>query len=163
MSSVHQHEKCGHRGCETQHSFFKNEKFLKVMVILEKISLCALAIFAAYISPKLFFPFMGGGIVLGAYLYWDTHTEQDPEGIEDTGGCSQGFLEQLTGVKLPPPIGLGANLAITACHLEHHAAVFAPLIGLNFGMWVGKFLGESLPFYYRQFTAIPTPVGPEMV
>ena len=60
-------------------------------------------------------------------------------------GCSQGFLEQLTGIRLPPLVGIGANLAIFTCHIDHHPHVFIPLIGLNFGYKVGQLLVDYLP------------------
>lgn len=121
------------------------------MEILEKISLVALAAFAAYTSPKLFLPFFGVGVILGIYLHWDKkvkhhHNHEHEEG----GGCSQGFLEQLTGVKLPPPLGLAANIGITICHIDHHGTVFVPLTGLNAGLWAGKLLGEYIPMSYRR-------------
>lgn len=146
--------------------FFSHPKVKVTFVILEKVSLIALAVFAAYLSPKLFFPFFGAGILLGTYLYWnkkitwpipgreckhdieegcENDSKETCEHEHESGGCSQGFLEQLTGVRLPPPLALGANIAITVCHIEHHSAVFAPIIGLNAGMWVGSLLGSVLP------------------
>lgn len=141
-----------HTSCKTEHSCFANKKFRLVMAILEKISLIALAVFAAYTAPELFFPFFGFGVLLGAYLHWGEKKEHHDH--DHGGGCSQGFIEQLTGVKLPAPLGLAANVAITVCHIDHHASVFVPLIGLNSGMWIGKLFGEYIPYYYRKFTAV---------
>jgi hypothetical protein len=134
-----------------EESFFKSKKFRLAMAILEKISLVALAAFAAYTNPKLFFPFFGAGILLGAYLHWNKKPkEHHGHAHEEGGGCSQGFIEQLTGVKLPPPLGLAANIAITVVHIDHHDTVFVPLTGLNAGMWVGKLMGEYIPLGYQK-------------
>lgn len=137
--------------CEPQPVWYNTETFKKGMVILEKISLVALAIFAATLIPKLFFSFCGAGVAVGTVLYWNNKAHCGEAG-KGSIGCSQGFMEQLTGVKLPPPLGLGVNVAILACHLDHHSTVFVPLVGLNFGMWIGKFAGENIPLWYHKFT-----------
>jgi hypothetical protein len=147
---THQHKQ---QTCEVPHPIFAHPNCKIVMAILEKVSLLALAIFAAYLEPKLFFPFFGGGIVLSIVLYIikpkpekECHSEEH----HDSVACSQGFLEQLTGVRLPPPVGLAANVAITVCHIDHHSTVFVPLIGLNAGMWVGKLAIEYVPLICKE-------------
>jgi len=149
--------------CHHHESMLSNKKVMLAMQILEKISFVALAAFAGYTSPRLFLSFVGGGTVLSIYLHWDAkspcknphsedkHTHVHDEG--DGGGCSQGFLEKLTGVRLPAPLGLAANFAITACHIDHHDSIFVPLVGLNTGMWLGKQIGEYLPLGYRRISA----------
>ncbi len=155
VNEAHSHSECKSE-CEVDLpcSWLDKEKLMLALAILEKISLVALAIFAAYTSPKLFFPFFAFGVILGTYLHWGKQDKQK-EGEEhshshhSTSGCSQGFIEQLTGVKLPAPIGLAANLAITIVHIDHHSEVFVPIIGLNAGIWIGKLFADYAPLCYR--------------
>lgn len=138
--------------------FFAHPKVKIAYHVLEKVSLIALAVLAAYTCPKLFFPFFGGGIVVGTCLFWNKRiswpcTEQISchrhgstcEQEHAAGGCSQGFMEQLSGARLPPPLGLGVNIAITVGHIGHHSSIFVPIIGLNAGVWIGSILGDVLP------------------
>lgn len=144
----HSHSHCHHDHAHSPQS----EKLQKVMKVLEVVSLVVLAVIACYTNYKLFLPFFGAGILLGTYMHWKT--EQKPTLISgsDGGGCSQGFLEQLTGVKLPAPIGLAVNVAMTYEHIVHHSKIFPPIIGLNAGYWVGKYLGYYIPVVYRSLT-----------
>jgi len=143
-STVEGSQKCSHT-----HSIDQNSCYKDFMCVLEKISLVALAVFAGYTNPKLFLSFFGGGVFLGIVTHiTKKHECGDKHGHEDGGGCSQGFLEQLTGVRLPAPVGLAANVAITVCHIDHHQTIFIPLIGLNAGMWVGKLIAQAGQFAY---------------
>lgn len=112
--------------------------------VLEIVSLVALAVIAAYANPKIFFPFLGVGFILGVYR--QSNATPEKEGCHHQSiGCSQGFFEQLTGEKLPPLFGLGVNLAIAYEHLDHHTRIFVPIIGLNAGIWLGKHVYRCLP------------------
>jgi hypothetical protein len=145
--TTHTHHCCdSDHACEAPHPFLANPKFKLAMCVLEKISLLALMVFAAYVDPILFFPFLGGGFILGlAVHYMQPKKESEHSHDHQTIGCSQGFIEQLTGVRLPPPVGLAANVAIAVCHIDHHSTVFVPLIGLNAGMWLAKLAIEYVP------------------
>ena len=122
---VHQHEQYHHERYQTS----------KLMNVIEKISMAALAVFSACILPELFMVSALAGMAFGTYRYYTTPPEKrlDPAGSV----CSQGFLEHLTGVRLPAALSLIANVAITVCHIEHHAPVFVPLVGLSIGAWAG--------------------------
>lgn len=112
-------------------------KSTRIMEVLEKISAIALGVFSAFTDLKLFAPFFLIGAAIGVYSYF----KQDKcchESTSPASACSQGFLEHLTGVKLPAPISLAANIAVTICHIDHHATVFVPIVGLSVGNWVGK-------------------------
>lgn len=153
--------------------FFSDHRVKFIFHVLEKISLVALSVIAAYTSPKLFFPFFGTGIVLGTCLYWnkriswpcnpekscshekqtcahDDHENPTCSTEHGSGGCSQGFMEQLTGVQLPAPLKLGVNIAVTVGHIDHHSTIFVPIIGLNAGICIGSLLGDALPSLFEQ-------------
>ena len=106
------------------------------METAEKVSAMVLTILAAITNISLFVPFFLIGCAYGVY------TEcTDPSGsscVSSGGGCSQGFLEEITGIRLPKPVSLIANTAITYCHIEHHSDVFVPLVGIISGMKMGK-------------------------
>jgi len=104
--------------------------------LLEKVSAVALGAFAAYASFELFLPFFLSGTVLGLYQYISSGPQEKCGSVGSS--CSQGVIEQLTGVKLPPLISLGASLAITWCHIDHHTSVFVPIIALGIGAWAGQ-------------------------
>ena len=157
--------------------FFADPRVKVAYFVLEKITLLALSILAAYSCPKLFFPFFGTGIIIGTCLNWnkrivwpcnqqtschkhDTHCHENNQA--SGGGCSQGLMEQLTGVRLPPPLGLAANVAIMADHVvghhgHKHSNVFVPIIALNAGVWVGALLGDALPSLIEQCRAFQGP------
>ena len=152
--------------------FFADQRVKVAYHVLEKITLLALTVLAAYSSPKLFFPFFGVGIIIGTCLYWNKritwpcnqetschshNTKCAEKNQAATGGCSQGLMEQLTGVRLPPPLGLAASVAIMADHVvahhgHNHTNVFIPIIALNAGVWVGALLGDALPSLIDQCT-----------
>lgn len=131
------HHDCG---CDHVHPHHKPVSE-RLFVLLEKVSAVALGAFAAYASFELFLTFFLTGTAVGIYQYITTGPREETGHGGST--CSQGFLEQLTGVKLPPLISLGANLAITWCHIDHHTSVFVPIIGLGIGAWAGQ-TGASL-------------------
>lgn len=136
MAAIHNHH---HHACchEPVHQPSISEQLFK---ILEKVSAVALGAFAAYASMELFLPFLLLGTAVGLYQHFSS-TRDHADGSTGSG-CSQGFLEQLTGVKLPPLLSLGANLAITWCHIDHHTSIFVPVIALSLGAWAGQALGD---------------------
>ena len=141
----------GPRNSADRHVHKEHSSFDDAMYVLEKISFVALAIFTGYmVPPELFFPFMGAGVLVGIYVEYNKPINDCDHCHGDAGGCSQGFLEQGSGVRLPAPIGLVANLALTAAHVEHLPDVFGPLIGFFAGMLIGKCLVHGLPMAYRR-------------
>ena len=113
----------------------KPSTFDKVMSAAEKVSVLALGILSAMADIKLFIPFFLCGLGYGIYCA----INNENAGPHQSGSaCSQGFLEQITGIRLPRPVSLIANVAITACHIDHHSSVFVPITALSFGAWVGK-------------------------
>lgn len=103
--------------------------------LLEKVSAIALGTFCAYTNFGLFFSFLMAGTAIGFYQYFVC----DPADVTyKSVSCSQGLLEQLTRVKLPPLVSLIANLAIILCHIEHHTTVFVPVISVSLGAWAGR-------------------------
>ena len=104
--------------------------------IAEKISAIVLTIMAATTNISLFVPFFLIGCAYG--IYTESINPSAGNACSPGGGCSQGFLEEITGVRLPKPVSLVANTAITFCHIEHHADVFVPLVGAISGIWIGK-------------------------
>lgn len=150
VEQCHDHH-CHHHEVQTP----AQKRLMKVMKVLEVVSLVFLAVIACYTNYKLFLPFFGAGVLLGTYMYWNIKERPVIISDGDSGGCSQGTLEQLTGVKLPAPIALAVNVAMTYEHVVHHSKIFPPIIGLNAGVFIGKYLGYYLPKLYRDLTASP--------
>jgi hypothetical protein len=135
---VHSHSK-------TEFCHQKSEKCHFLINLTEKISAIALGIFSAYTNLKLFVPFFLAGVAIGIYSY---NQDKDPcKKTHPTSSCAHGLIEQLTGVKLPRVVSLIANIAVTVCHIDHHATVFVPVVGVSLGAWIGKLgaqLGDNL-------------------
>lgn len=125
----------------TQHSHSPNIQSSKMMRAFEIISAVALAAFSAYKQIKLFVPAFLVGMVMGIYSQASADHCNDCHNKEKKNpgsSCALSLLEQLTGARLPVPVSIGANIAITVCHIDHHATVFVPVVGVSIGAWVGK-------------------------
>ncbi len=119
--------------------------------VIEKISAIALGAFSLYTNWQLFVPFFFVGTCVGIYSYI-----QDKKSCHEhnpASSCAHGLLEQLTGVKLPPIISLVANIAVTVCHIDHHATVFVPVIGVSLGNWIGKTASHYGVLAYKNISA----------
>lgn len=127
-------------------------KFDKFMYLMEKVSAVALGAFAAFTSIELFIPFCLVGLALGLYSFFEVSSNHTSNG--HSAACSHGFIESLTGIHLPAPISLAANIAITICHIDHHNTVFVPIVGLFIGSWAGKGLAECGELLVRKFVPI---------
>lgn len=127
ISSHHEIE-CG--------SLKKRSKADLLINIIEKISAVVLGVFSAYTCWKLFVPFFFLGCGIGIYTFIKAKKSCDHS--HPVSACANGFLEQLTGVKLPKIASLAANIAVTICHIDHHAVVFVPVVGVSLGAWIGK-------------------------
>jgi hypothetical protein len=68
------------------------------MAIAEKVSVVALGILAAMADFTLFLPFCIAGVGYGIY---SALNRQNAAGHQAGSACSQGFLEQITGISLP--------------------------------------------------------------
>lgn len=121
------------QSCCRRTSYHNTFSYLR---LAEQASVAGLAALAAYTNFSLFAPFLLLGTAIGIHQ----HRYGEQEAVNNRNGvsCSQGFLEQLTRVKLPPLASLGVNLAITLCHLEHHSRIFVPIIGLSIGAQLGQ-------------------------
>lgn len=112
----------------------------RVLYILEKVTAVALGVFCAYASMELFLPFFFVGMAVG--LYQHISAQGEAGGPTGTASCSQGFLEQLTGVRLPRFVSLIANVGVTWCHIDHHTTIFVPIVGVSLGAWIGQATGR---------------------
>lgn len=101
-----------------------------MLVWIEKISAVALGVFAAYADCPLFLLASGFGLWIGL-----TNSSKAP-GCRNVS-CSQGLLEQLTGVRLPAAISLACNIGMTCMHITHHAQVVVPIVAVAIGAWAG--------------------------
>lgn len=119
---------CSHQQVQSQFDVFIH--------IVEKISAVALGVFSAYICLELFVPYFFAGVCIGIYSY--IQNEKACDHAHAGSSCAYGLLEQLTGVKLPRIVSLIANVAVTVCHIDHHATVFVPITGVSLGAWLGK-------------------------
>jgi hypothetical protein len=113
----------------------------RLFYLLEKVSAVALGVFSAFISMELFLTYFLVGSAIGIYQYFYTDAAARLAN-QRTSTCSQGLLEQLTGAKLPPLASLVANLAVTWCHIQHHTAIFVPIVGVSLGAWTGQTIGH---------------------
>jgi hypothetical protein len=140
---------CGHSiHCEKQHKDNRSRALDGFMKIAEKVSAVVLGIFSALTDLKLFIPFFLTGMCIGIYDFLNNPRSASEK--HEGSSCAHGFLEQLTGVKLPAPVSLAANVAVTICHIDHHAAVFVPIVGLSLGAWAGRMAAcEASTLYYR--------------
>lgn len=129
-------------------SFFDAENTIQ---ILEKISAIAIGIFSAVVSPVLFSVSFAAGFILGML------SEKNSEGGGTPGyavaSCSRGFMEGITGVRLPPVISLAANAGVMAAHIEHHSVVFVPISGVILGMWAGKTAQPAADLLFRNIVS----------
>lgn len=129
---------------------------MRVLRVLEQLTLIGLAIYAGYTNPKLFLPFFGIGIALGVYLHRQRGQECAGGGDGNGAMCAGGFLSDLTRVKLPPPVPLLINAAMMWDHIAHHSKIFVPIVALNAGVWVGNLMAEYV--HYKQAIAAPAPL-----
>lgn len=128
----------------------ETSKYQIFINIIEKISAVALGAFSLYTSWQLFVPFFSVGLCIGIYSY--ITDEKSCNGSNQVSSCTHGLLEGLTGVKLPPLISIVANIAVAVCHIDHHATVFVPIIGVSLGNWIGKTTSHYGVLAYRKIT-----------
>lgn len=141
IPSIHNHGSCCHTPDRTLF-LTKNLNMDKVIKVVEKISLFAIGIFSAMTSFPLFIGTFAFGMGIGV---WDAKNLTDRlHTHRDHALCAHGFMEHLTGVKLPAPLALAANIAILVAHIDHHATVFVPIVGMTMGIWAGRTIGANL-------------------
>lgn len=116
--------------------------------MVEKITVIALGVFAAFTAPELFIPAFAIGALIGAFMPKQSSHRHDHHHPID-GGCSHGFIEERLGVKLPDSLSLLAGAAVMAVHIDHHADVFVPIVGLTLGIWTGNLVAASLNYCGR--------------
>ena len=135
---------------KTEHCDHKeNSKFNILINVIEKVSAIALGAFSLYTNWQLFVPFFFVGGCIGVYSYTkETKSCHDHHPASSCGG----LIEDLTGVKLPPLISTIAGIAVTVCHIEHHASVFVPIIGVALGNWMGKTASHYGAIAYKNIT-----------
>lgn len=150
-SPIHHHGSCCHTPEPSPHIAKKISRMDKVIAVLEKVSLVAIGIFSAMTAIKLFVPSFALGLVIGL---WDgTKSCEKPHSHQDHALCAHGFMEHLTGVKLPKPLALAANVAILVAHVDHHAPVFVPIVGVTMGIWAGRATAPALDLCCKKFAA----------
>lgn len=140
LSASHDHTVCGLHS--HAHKTIKTH-FDSLLPIIEKITAIGLGVFSAFTSFSSFVPFFIGGACLGIYGHMQN---KDARNITNhSSSCAYGLIEQLTQVSLPPVVSLAANVAMTVCHIDHHAEVFVPIIALSLGAWAGKMTAYYIP------------------
>lgn len=105
-------------------------KMDRILRVVEKISVVAIGVFSAMVSFPLFATSFALGLSIGL---WEGR-KFEHHSHKDHALCAHGFIEHLTGVKLPAPLSLAANVAILIAHIDHHATVFIPIIGISMGI-----------------------------
>jgi hypothetical protein len=147
LSNEHIH-KCKHAGeCSPSKHPTKLDQLLAVV---EKISAAALAAFSLYTSWMLFLPFFALGAAVGVSAYYENSSHEHGP----VSSCSAGVMEQLTGIRLPRALSLGANIGATLCHIDHHATVFVPIVAISIGAWTGKNAMHGAELLFRKFSVL---------
>ncbi|MGC2595958.1 MAG: hypothetical protein WA347_06735 [Rhabdochlamydiaceae bacterium] len=149
-ASVRNVSVCHTRSCCEQQPTNSEQKWTTLMHLLEKVSLVGLTALSVYASLELFIPFFLIGVAIGIYQYSGEKNRSSQTNIAPS--CTQGVLEQITGVRLPAPVALAANVAITACHTVHHATVFVPIVALSVGVYVGKNATQCHSLRHRELS-----------
>jgi len=134
---------CDHKHTVKEYSQAKIME--KAFYLAERLSAIALGVFAATAFPALFFPTFAFGVVLGLAI-----PGESSQHYGSLSSCSQGFLEQTMGVKLPDSVALAAGFAVTAVHIDHHPEVFARIAGVTVGMKVGQLARAGFDLCYRK-------------
>lgn len=106
------------------------------LLLAEKISCVVLIVFALYVDIQTTLPFLILGLTSGIYKY--ANSKGAPVISRGGDACSLEFLEQITGIKLPPYPSLLTKTAVMICHIEHHTIVFGPLTGVLVGARAGE-------------------------
>jgi hypothetical protein len=135
---------CGHKHAVRE---VNREKISdKIFYLAERLSAIALGIFAAVEFPELFVPTFVFGMILGLAIPGNSVSHHGA-----ITSCSQGFLEQTLGVKLPDSVALLAGFGVTAVHIDHHPEVFARIAGVTVGMKAGQMVRAGIDLCYRKF------------
>lgn len=147
ISPIHQHQTSCCHGIHSPHLAKKQSMMDKLLRVLEKVSLVAVAVFSAMTSFGLFASSFAAGFVIGLWSGRELNAEPNDH---NHSLCAHGFLEHLTGVRLPAPLALGANVAILVAHIDHHAPVFVPIVGLTYGIWTGREAAPAMELCYKK-------------
>lgn len=139
---------CESEPVKSASSFFDAEKTIQ---ILEKVSAIAIGIFSAVVSPLLFSVSFTAGFILGMFSEKQSAAGGTPGYA--VASCSRGFMEGITGVRLPPVLSLAANAGVMAAHIEHHSMVFVPISGVILGMWAGKAAQPAADLLFRNIVS----------
>jgi|GEM_PF-3382055 len=119
----------------------------KIVPTIKKVSALAFAIlgaFSAFTSPKIFTAFFVVGAFLGVCSYFNNKNISAKSHKHGSSACVDGFLSEISSVKLPATVLIVANFFITLCHVDHHANVYVPVTGLYCGAFFGKNITEWL-------------------
>ena len=126
----------------------------QLLDIALKVSVAALGILAAISSFQSFIATFAIGIALGVYQGWN----QKPQAKVLASGnfCTQGFIEQATGVKLPSVAHLAINVGLTAEHLvgHHKSEIYSMLLGLYTGTWIGNEIAPALSLAFHKVRSL---------
>lgn len=142
--------------CRSQKSFsdlLTKENIKQVWRIVEKVSVVALGVLAAMTAPHFFVPAFALGTLLGALTAKPSY-HQHKHDHQMNGGCSHGYIEDITEVRLPRQLESTAAFAVLAVHIDHHADVFVPIVGVTLGMWAGNLAAPLLSEGYKKITAL---------
>ena len=138
--TVESHIDCHNCHAHLKHAERSTSAHDRFMDVLEKVSAVALGLFSLYTDCMLFIPSFLIGIGVGIYNHI-RREGKDSSHSHSHSSCAHDVFENVTGVSLPAPLSLAAGVAVTICHIEHHAIAFVPIAGLFLGAW----LGERLP------------------
>lgn len=149
-TTVHNLSSCHTPHCCDQTPTSTNPNLELFMRVLEKVCLVGLGALAIYANWQVFIPFFLIGGAIGVYSY--LQDKDFSQYARAAASCTQGVLEQISGVKLPAPVALATNAAITACHVVHHGVVFVPVVALCVGAYVGKGVSHGVNWLSKEIS-----------
>lgn len=159
---------CGTTACShTTHKHkpvnLREDRMEKAFRIAEKVCAIALGVLAAVTSYWLFLPAFAVGTLVGIATYKKPdhhhghhHHDHKHSHKAEGGSCSHGFIEQTTGVEVPRSIALMAGFAVMAVHIDHHAPVFVPIVGVTLGLWAGKLAAPTVNLCFKKIQEFVT-------
>lgn len=141
-SHSHSHTKVDAKACH-----HKEKPAANFTIVIQKICAFAIGAFALYVNWKLFVPFFFVGVLIGIHAY---NNNENFEHFHSLSACGHGAIEQWTGVKLPVFVTIIAIVAENICHIDHHARVFVPIVGVTIGAWAGKTASHYGDLIYKK-------------
>lgn len=125
--------KIEHSCCTGAESDDKESSFLKIAKIVARLGL---GLLCAAVAPSIFLPFFLAG---AAWAFYQVTQDKDIVEVSSAnGGCTQLYLENLAGMRLPAEASFLFNTAIQLFHVIVCPLVFASYASATLGTFAGR-------------------------